>query len=54
MHFLSFYTIKTIEITDESCEITWRPDVTSRKPYKITSCRVLRQTIQCVVLLHTF
>ena len=41
MHFLSFYTVKTIDVTDESCEITWRVDVTSRKPCNITSCRML-------------
>ena len=41
MHFLSFYTIKTIDFTDGSWEITWRSDVTSRKPCNIASCRVL-------------
>ena len=35
MHFLPFYTIKTNDVTDGSCEITWRSDVTSRKPCNI-------------------
>ena len=41
MHFLSFYTAKTIDVTYGSCKITLRPDVTSRKPCNNTSCRVL-------------
>ena len=41
MQFLSFYTIKSIYVKDGSCEITWRSDVTSSKPYNITSCCVL-------------
>ena len=36
MHFLSFYTIKTIDFMDGSCEITWCSDVTSHKPCNIT------------------
>ena len=57
MHFLSFYTIKTIDVTDWSCESTWRSDVTSRKPCNITSCSVLCKsshvwkTMQYVVIL---
>ena len=41
MHFLPFLTIKTIGDTDGSSEITWRSDVTSRKPCDITLCGVL-------------
>ena len=42
MHFLPFWTIKTIEVTDEAtCKITLRYDVTSNKPYNLTSCPVL-------------
>ena len=52
MHLLSFYTVKTIDVTDGSFLITWRSDVTSRKPCNITSCRVtVRRTMQYVVLL---
>ena len=32
---------KNVHVTDGSCKITWRSDVTSRKPVNITSCRVL-------------
>ena len=55
MHFQSFYTVKTIDVTDGSWEITWHSDVTSCKPCNITSCRVLCshvwQTMQYIVLL---
>ena len=37
MHFLAFSAIKTIDVTDGACEITWRSDVTSRKQYNINS-----------------
>ena len=40
MQFLSFHTVKTIEVTGGSCEITRRSGVTSRKPCNITSCPV--------------
>ena len=39
--FPVIYTIKTIDVTDGSCEITRCSDVTSRKPCNITSCCVL-------------
>ena len=54
MHFLSFYTVKTIDVTGGFCEITWRSDLTSGKTCNITSCafqRHVRQTMQYVVLL---
>ena len=35
MHFLSFYTIKTIDIMDGSYEITWVSDITSHKTHSI-------------------
>ena len=41
MQFLSFYTVKTIDFTDGSCEMSRRSDVNSRKPCNITSCGVL-------------
>ena len=40
MHFLPVLT-KNVHVTDGSCEITSRSDVTSRKPVNITSCHVL-------------
>ena len=51
MHFLPVWTIKTIDVMDGSREITWRSDVTSRKPCNITSCRVLCKTMRHVVIL---
>ena len=36
MDFLPFWEIRTIDITDGSCEITLRSDVTSHKPCNIT------------------
>ena len=41
MHFLSFYTVKTIDVMGGFCEMTRRSDVTSHKPCNITLCRVL-------------
>ena len=53
MQFLSFYTVKTIDVTDGSCEIAWRSDVTSRKQCLVPCAlqRHVRQTMQYVVLL---
>ena len=56
MHFLSFYTIITIGVSDGSCKIAWYSDVTSHKPCNIylVLCalqRHVRQTMQYVVLL---
>ena len=51
MHFLPFWTIKPIDVTDGSCEITWCYDVTSRKPCNITSCRMLCKTMRHVDIL---
>ena len=38
MYFLSFYNVKNIDITDGSCEITCRSDVTFRKPLHRAVC----------------
>ena len=41
MLFLPFVDNFNVDVTDGSCEITGRSDVTSREPVNITSCRVL-------------
>ena len=50
MHFLPFWTIKAMDVTDGSCEITWRDNVTSRKPYIITLQRQVWQTMRHVLI----
>ena len=39
--FPAIFDHKNVDVTDGSCENTWRSDVTSRKPVNIISCRVL-------------